>query len=100
MKITNVVFGEAATNYEEGKLDYVNGEFVHRPDFNRVPYDAGDMQAFAEAESRPKYHYGEYLSGSSVRTDASLIFERIRTNVSARVLRQHSTPSWLVHDAS
>lgn len=86
MKIADVVFGEAATNYEEGKLDYTNGEFVHRPDFNRVLYDAGDMQAFAEAESRPRYHYGEYLSGSSVRTDASLVFDRIRKNVNRNAI--------------
>lgn len=81
MNLTDVVFGEAATNYQEGKMDYVDGEFLMRPDYNRVPYDAGDMQAFAEAPSRPNYHYGEYLSGSSVRTDAKLIFERIHMNV-------------------
>ncbi|KAF1962461.1 purine and uridine phosphorylase [Byssothecium circinans] len=86
MKLTDVVFGEAATNYQEGKMDYVDGEFLMRPDYNRVLYDAGDMQAFAEAASRPTYHYGEYLSGSSVRTDASIIFEKIRRNVNRNAI--------------
>ncbi|KAH8693402.1 nucleoside phosphorylase domain-containing protein [Phaeosphaeriaceae sp. PMI808] len=86
IKLTDVVFGEAATNYQEGKVDYVNGQFHMRPHYNRVPYEAGDMQAFAEAVSRPTYHYGEYLSGSSVRTDASRIFEDIRRNANRNAI--------------
>lgn len=89
MKITDVVFAEAATNYQEGKMEYVEGELSLRPDYNRVQYDVGDMQAFADSASRPTYHYGEFLSGSSVRTDAHLIFEKIRANVSTQTSLQH-----------
>lgn len=86
LKLTDVIFGEAATNYQEGKMVYKENEWVMLPDYNRVPYDAGDMQAFAEAVSRPTYHYGEYLSGASVRTDAKQIFERIHLNVNRNAI--------------
>jgi hypothetical protein len=81
MNITDVVMGEAATNYEEGKMEYVKKQLFLRPHYNRVKCEAGDLQAFADAPSRPMYHYGEYISGSSVRTDANLIFEKMRKHV-------------------
>jgi hypothetical protein len=81
MNITDVVLGQAATNYEEGKMEYVKKQLFLRPHYNRVKCEAGDLQAFADAPSRPTYHYGEYISGSSVRTDTNLIFEKLRKHV-------------------
>jgi len=56
-------------------------DIVFRPDYNRVTVEAGDMQAFAEAKDKPRYHYGEYISGSAVRNDAGDIFQKIRASV-------------------
>jgi nucleoside phosphorylase len=84
MNLTDVVFGEAAINYEEGKWvaipekDGKSQDPLFRPDYNRVSASAGDLQAFADSDSRPTYHYGEYVSGSAVRTDAGAIFEKTR----------------------
>ena len=83
MQLKNVVFGEAAINYEEGKWENVPTKgLLFRPDYNRVSASAGDMQAFAESRDRPQYHYGEYISGSAVRTDAGAVFEKVRGGVS------------------
>jgi len=83
LQLKDVVFGEAAINYEEGK--WVNlptkGLFLS-PDYNRVSASAGDMQAFAESRGRPQYHYGEYVSGSAVRTDAGAVFKKVHDGVS------------------
>ncbi|KAF2269167.1 purine and uridine phosphorylase [Lojkania enalia] len=86
MNIADVIFGEAATNYQEGKAEYIDGQVFFRPDYKQVEYSAGNMQAFAESASRPKYHYGEYISGASVRTDASIIFRKIRSDVNRNVI--------------
>jgi len=88
LQLKDVVFGEAAINYEEGKWEIVPSKgLLFRPDYNRVITSAGDMQAFAESRDRPQYHYGEYISGSAVRTDSGAIFERIRGGVSFTCLR-------------
>jgi hypothetical protein len=82
------VFGETAVNYEEGKFARVNGEIVFLPEYNPISVQTGDMQAFADDDVGHGYHYGDYISGSAVRTDAALVFERIRNQVSvARSLR-------------
>ena len=89
MQLTDVVFGDAAINYEEGKWENVPGKgLFFRPDYNRVSASAGDMQAFAESRDRPRYRYGEYISGSAVRTDSGAVFEKIRSGVSLRSLDQ------------
>jgi len=81
--LKDVIFGEAAINFEEGKWerDPVDGAKIFKPDYDVVRTPAGDMQAFAESKERPQYHYGEYISGSAVRHDASDVFKNIRTNV-------------------
>ena len=54
---------------------------VFLPDYNVISVRAGDMQAFADDNTREEYHYGDYISGSAVRSDAALIFEKIRFQV-------------------
>lgn len=81
IRLGDVIFGETAINYEEGKMEAVDGQLVSRPDYNRVAVHSGDMQAFAESKERPKLHYGEYISGSAVRGDADVVFEKIRSSV-------------------
>jgi len=86
-RLKDVVFGEAATNYEEGK--WVKGEdneLTFLPDFDTLRAPTGDMQSFAESEEKPKYHYGDFISGSAVRTDANSIFKQIRSTVRPAVL--------------
>ncbi|KAH8647849.1 phosphorylase superfamily protein [Xylariales sp. PMI_506] len=83
IKLRDVVFGEAAINYEEGKFETVdNGDVLFRPDYNRVSVEAGDLQAFASAQGDLGYHYGEYISGSAVRSDAGAVFDKIRQQTS------------------
>lgn len=79
-----MIFGEAAINYEEGKWEKGEGEgeAVFRPDYDLIRTPTGDMQAFAESSDRPQFHYGDYISGSAVRHDASVVFRQIRANVS------------------
>jgi len=57
-------------------------EAVFKPDFDPIRVPTGDMQAFADSPSRPQYHYGDYISGSAVRHDASAAFKQARANVS------------------
>ncbi len=81
-----MIFGEAAVNYEEGKWEKGEGdkEAVFRPDYDLIRTPTGDMQAFADSNDRPQYHYGDYISGSAVRHDASAVFKQIRSNVRAQ----------------
>ncbi len=83
-KLRDVILGEAAINYEEGKWEKKEGDTiaVFNPYYDVVRTPAGDLQAFAESKERPHYHYGEYISGSAVGHDASTIFNKIRTTVS------------------
>ncbi len=83
-KLKDVILGEAAINYEEGKWEKKEGDTaaIFKPDYDIIRTPAGDLQAFAESKERPNYHYGEYISGSAVRHDSSTIFDKIRTTVS------------------
>jgi hypothetical protein len=82
MQLRDVIFGEAAINYEEGKFEKVPWfGIVFRPDYNRVDTKTGNMQSFAGSADRPNYHYGEYVSGSAVRADAGAIFAKIKNAV-------------------
>jgi hypothetical protein len=87
--LKDVIFGEAAINFEEGKWEKGPGDAapVFKPDFDVVRTPAGDLQAFADSKDRPRYHYGEYISGSAVRHDANDVFQRMRTNVCIAVFR-------------
>ena len=85
MNLRDVIFGEAAFNYEEGKFEKVPiFGVVFRPNYNRVSVNAGNMRAFVESAGRPNYHFGEYISGSAVRGDASTIFTKIKETVRQR----------------
>ncbi|KAK4448452.1 nucleoside phosphorylase domain-containing protein [Podospora aff. communis PSN243] len=87
MALRDVVFGDAALNYEEGKFEKVPLlGVVFRPNYHRVSVNAGDMKAFAEAANHPNYHYGDYLSGSAVRGDAASIFTKIRETVNRNAI--------------
>lgn len=86
IKLRDVIFGEAAVNYEEGKWEAgESGAARFQPDYKPVTVEAGNMQAFAESRKQAGVHYGEYMSGSAVRGDAGWIFERIRSSVRIRM---------------
>jgi len=115
---SDVILGEIAINYEEGKIDVTpEGHLFLIPDYNRVGIEAGDMKTFAEESntqsldhsetqplgrseeqstkgtsvhqpkepsnesSRCDYWYGEYISGSSLRKDATSVLRRVHNNV-------------------
>ncbi|KID82339.1 Phosphorylase superfamily protein [Metarhizium guizhouense ARSEF 977] len=83
LALRDVVFGEAAINYEEGKWEAQGpgGNAVFLPDYKPVAVEAGDMQGFTKSHTRRGIRYGEYISGSSVRGDAAQVFEKIRSSV-------------------
>jgi len=77
-RLSDVIFAEGAINYEEGKYHKDGDEVTFRGDFDKITISAGDMQSFAESPRRPNYHFGDFITGSAVRTDAAKIFENIR----------------------
>ena len=80
-RLKDVIIAEAALNYEEGKWKTVDGKPLFEPDYDISRAPAGDMQAFDgkgvqledgsdQARSQdqfPRYHFGEFISGSAVR---------------------------------
>ena len=50
-----------------------------QPDFDQVRIQVLEIQAFTEG--RKTFRYGDYISGLSVREDASELFEQARTSV-------------------
>ncbi|KHO00249.1 Phosphorylase superfamily protein [Metarhizium album ARSEF 1941] len=83
LALRQVVFGEAAINYEEGKWEAQEpgGKPVFLPDYKPVAVEAGDMQGFTKSHQHQGICYGEYISGSAVRGDAAQVFEKIRSSV-------------------
>lgn len=83
----DVIFGEAAFNFEEGKFQQLpTGEVMFAPDYNMIRVNAGDIEAFAEDDTeRRGYHYGVFISGSAVREDAAMLFDKFRSQVNRNV---------------
>lgn len=98
LALRDVVFGEAAINYEEGKWEAQGpgGNAVFLPDYKPVAVEAGDMQGFTKSHKRHGIRYGEYISGSSVRGDAAQVFEKIRSSVGRCA---HSFTCWMKPDS-
>lgn len=96
MKLRDVIFGEAAINYEEGKFEMSKdtGKVMFLPDYNRVAVEAGEMQGFAESRTQDGLHYGEYISGSAVRGDAGEVFGRIRSSVCVDGMYYPKSKNW------
>lgn len=81
-RLGDVILAESAFNYEEGKyLVDDKGNVTFRGDFDKITVSAGYMQSFAESPERPQYHFGDIMTGSSVRTDAAALFSKIRLTV-------------------
>jgi hypothetical protein len=49
------------------------------------------MQGFVDTLERPDYHYGDFITGSAVRGDAPLVFDRVRKAVSDIVILYRSS---------
>lgn len=96
-RLKDVIISDAALNYEEGKWENDGEKNVFLPDYDFSRTPTGDMQAFAESrlvplpvslqvsvgsDNLPRYRYGDFISGSAVRKDASDIFKQIRSTVS------------------
>ncbi|ETI29395.1 hypothetical protein G647_01848 [Cladophialophora carrionii CBS 160.54] len=84
VELGQVIFGDAAMSYEEGKWGYKSGELEFMPDYDLVRISLSRMAGFAARKSR--YKYGDYVSGLSVREDAVKIFERITLSADRNVL--------------
>lgn len=80
-RLTDVIFGDSAINYEEGKWAVEKGVKVFKPEFRMIEGKAGEISSFAQNRREPKYKYGTYISGSAVRQDAEEIFSQLGENV-------------------
>lgn len=79
----DVIFGDGALSYEEGKWGYVNGQLQFKPDYDIVRLELAELQSFAEGRNR--YKHGEYVSGMAVQEGAANIFDTITKQVSYHI---------------
>ncbi|CAI6099603.1 unnamed protein product [Clonostachys chloroleuca] len=76
--IEDVIFGERALNYEEGKWALKDDKVTFKPDIKVAEVKGTAMDGFIAQANQPLYKYGDYISGSAVRMDASSIFDRVK----------------------
>ncbi|KFZ24679.1 hypothetical protein V502_00842 [Pseudogymnoascus sp. VKM F-4520 (FW-2644)] len=74
----DVIFGEKALNYEEGKWGIENDKPIFLSDVKTLGVDGESMEGFIGQSERKDWKYGDYVSGCAVRMDAEHIFERVR----------------------
>ena len=79
--LEDVVFGEQAMNYEEGKWTVNNGRTEFMPDVRICKVEGASMAAFIKDANQPIYKCGDFISGCAVRMDAGHIFDRIKSTV-------------------
>jgi hypothetical protein len=82
-RLGDVIFGEKALNYEEGKWEIENGKPVFRADVKTVEAQSASMGGFIQNAklNREDWKLGDYISGCAVRLDAQFIFERVAGHV-------------------
>ncbi|KAL3247308.1 hypothetical protein ABHI18_012456 [Aspergillus niger] len=82
INLEDVIFGDTAINYEEGKWVVENGHKLFKPSYRTVEQrTVASIVGFTHSGWDPTYKYGGYISGSAVREDANEIFNILRTNV-------------------
>jgi hypothetical protein len=82
-RIGDVIFGQTALNYEEGKHILKDNARTFQPSAEVIRYRDVGVAAFVKSANQPeKYLYGTFASGCSVRTDAQEILKRIADTVS------------------
>jgi hypothetical protein len=59
-----------------------DGESAFKPDVKVVEVRGAAMDGFIAQADQPMYKYGDFVSGSAVRMDASSIFDRVQNTVS------------------
>lgn len=81
--IGNVIFGQTALNYEEGKHVLKDNVRLFQPSTNLINCQDVGLAAFVKNANKPElYKYGAFASGCAVRTDAGEILDRIGVNES------------------
>ena len=81
-RLEDVVFGDRATNYEEGKWKAeTDGQLTFLPDTKIFDTKSAAMDGFVEGIRRVNYKYGDYISGCALRMDAQHIMDRVRHQV-------------------
>ncbi|KPI43114.1 uncharacterized protein AB675_1807 [Cyphellophora attinorum] len=81
-QLEDVVFGEKAINYEEGKwsLDPETKKPVFAADVKTVDAQSSSMGGFLQKyHHRTEWKHGDYISGCSVRLDADAVFKSVRS---------------------
>ncbi|KAK4139141.1 nucleoside phosphorylase domain-containing protein [Dichotomopilus funicola] len=76
--VEDVIFGERALNYEEGKWAMKDDKLVFMPEVKVSEVKGASMDGFIRQAEQPRYKYGDFVSGCAVRMDASFIFDRVR----------------------
>ncbi|GAQ47335.1 hypothetical protein G647_01848 [Aspergillus niger] len=83
IKLEDVIFGDMAINYEEGKWVVEKGQKLFKPSYRTIECrTVASIVGFTQSSLEPTYKYGGYISGSAVREDANEIFDLLRTSVS------------------
>jgi hypothetical protein len=81
-RLKDVIFGERALNYEEGKWAVEKGELIFLPDTKVLDTKSARMDGYVKELERANYKYGDYISGCALRMDAQHIMHRVRLTVS------------------
>ena len=84
-RLRDVVFGDTAFSYEEGKWVIEDGRKRFLPDLDIARIQLAEIQNFTHGKAH--FKYGEYVSGMAVREDATTIFKQAREMVC------HTTPA-------
>ncbi|OJJ78118.1 hypothetical protein ASPBRDRAFT_656341 [Aspergillus brasiliensis CBS 101740] len=95
IKLEDVIFGDMAINYEEGKWVVEKGQKLFKPSYRTIERrTVVCIVGFTQSSLEPTYKYGGYISGSAVREDANEIFDLLRTSVS---LTSPIEMEWAMH---
>ncbi|EXK76430.1 hypothetical protein FOQG_18827 [Fusarium oxysporum f. sp. raphani 54005] len=76
--VEDVIFGERALNYEEGKWALKDDQVVFKPDVKVAEVKDAAMGGFIAQADQPLYKYGDFVSGCAIHMDASFIFDRVK----------------------
>lgn len=78
-RLEDVIFGERALNYEEGKWESAD---VFAADYNLVKTPGDTLERYVTFSNQRAYKHGDFISGCAVRLDAAHIFDRVKMAVS------------------
>lgn len=83
-RLGDVIFGERALNYEEGKTvppSPPETKYGFLPSTNILTTGSERMDGYVTRVNRELYKYGDFISGCALRLDAQEILTRVQKEV-------------------